>query len=149
MKEYRHTQMGYLMLGITFMMMLIFLGLSLYVPEGVESGIESIVMILVLFILLSFSTLQTIVTDTYIKIKFGYGIFTKQFLLSDIASVTVVQNRWYYGWGIRVWFWPRMNIYNVSGFGAVELVLKNGKIYRIGTDVPQELLGAITSRLHK
>ena len=36
-----------------------------------------------------------------------------------------------------------MWIYNVSGFDAVEIIMKNGKIYRIGTDVPEELEAAI------
>ena len=44
---------------------------------------------------------------------------------------------------MRVCFWPYMWIYNVSGFDAVEIILKNGKIYRIGTDVPKELEVAI------
>ncbi len=46
---------------------------------------------------------------------------------------------WYYGWGIRGWLWPKMWIYNVSGFDAVEIKLKNGKMYRIGTDEPKKL----------
>jgi hypothetical protein len=29
-----------------------------------------------------------------------------------------------------------MRIYNISGFDAVEIKLKNGKIYRIGTNEP-------------
>jgi hypothetical protein len=32
-----------------------------------------------------------------------------------------------------------MWIYNVSGFDAVEIKLKNGKVYRIGTDEPKKL----------
>jgi hypothetical protein len=32
-----------------------------------------------------------------------------------------------------------MWIYNVSGFDAVEIKLKNDKIYRIGTDEPKKL----------
>jgi len=32
-----------------------------------------------------------------------------------------------------------MCIYNVSGFGAVEIILKNGKICRIGTNKPEKL----------
>jgi hypothetical protein len=55
-------------------------------------------------------------------------------LLTEIASVKKVRNHWYYGWGIKLWFWPYMWIYNVSGFDAVELTMKNGKIYRIGTN---------------
>jgi len=36
-----------------------------------------------------------------------------------------------------------MWIYNVSGFDAVEIKLKNGKTYRIGTDESQKLEQAI------
>ena len=50
-----------------------------------------------------------------------------------------MKNHWYYGWGIRIWFWPYMWIYNVSGFDAVEITMRDGKMYRIGTDVPTEL----------
>ena len=42
-----------------------------------------------------------------------------------------------------------MWIYNVSGFDAVEIILKNGKIYRIGTDVPSELEAAIKQAISK
>ncbi len=38
--------------------------------------------------------------------------------------------------------WPGW-LYNVSGTDAVELKMKNGKRYRIGTDVPGELAEAI------
>ncbi len=84
-----------------------------------------------------------------LRIKFGYGIFAKRFPLGQIASVRSVKNRWYYGWGVKVWFWPYMWIYNVSGFDAVEIALKNGKIYRIGTDVPSELEAAIKQTISK
>jgi len=60
-------------------------------------------------------------------------------LLHDILSVKTVKNHRYYGRGIRGWLWPKMCIYNVSGFDAVEIKLKNGKIYRIGTDEPKKL----------
>jgi hypothetical protein len=62
---------------------------------------------------------------------------------TNILSATIVKNHRYYGWGIRVWFWPKMWIFNVSGFEAVELKMKNGKTYRIGTDEPKKLEQAI------
>ena len=71
------------------------------------------------------------------------GIFAKKFPLAEVASYKTVKNHWYYGWGIRLWLWPYMWVYNVSGFDAVELTMKNGRIYRIGTDEPQELATAI------
>jgi hypothetical protein len=36
-----------------------------------------------------------------------------------------------------------MWIYNVSGFDAVELKMKNGKVYRIGTDESEKLESAL------
>lgn len=100
-------------------------------------------MVLILLILSSFVSLQVRVDEKQIRIKFGYGLFAKEFLLNDILSAKVVKNHWRYGWGIRVWFWPKMWIYNISGFDAVELKLKNGKIYRIGTDEAKKLEQAI------
>jgi hypothetical protein len=111
-------------------------------PPSVDSGTNfavTAIMALVLLILASFSTLTVSINEKHLRIKFGYGIFKKKFLLEDIASTRTVKNHWYYGWGIRVWFWPYMWIYNVSGFDAVEMTMRNGKIYRIGTDAPKEL----------
>ncbi|OGZ70277.1 MAG: hypothetical protein A2904_01185 [Candidatus Staskawiczbacteria bacterium RIFCSPLOWO2_01_FULL_33_9] len=100
-------------------------------------------MVLVMFMLASFTTLTVNVDEQYVLVKFGYGIFRKRFTVNEIASVKQVKNHWYYGWGIRLWFWPYMWIYNVSGFDAVEIIMKNGKVYRIGTDAPNELEAAI------
>mgnify|MGYP001589379195 FL=1 len=93
--------------------------------------------------LASFVTLTVSSHENCFQIKFGYGIFRKKFPLNEIVSAKSVKNHWYYGWGIRVWFWPYMWIYNVSGFDAVEIIMRNGKIYRIGTDTPKELEAAI------
>ncbi len=133
------------MLTVTAVVFALFVSahiMSLSEPASIDSGTNlavTAVMLLILLILVSFTTLTTSIDGQYLRIKFGYGIFNKKFLLSEIASATSVKNRWYYGWGVKVWFWPYMWIYNISGFDAVEIVLKNGKIYRIGTDAPKEL----------
>ena len=143
--NYKHTQFSYLMLIVTLAVLLLFAWLYMTAsaePVSTDSGpnfaITSI-MALILFILASFVTLQVIIDGEYLRIKFGFGIFQKKFSLNDIMSVKTVKNHWYYGWGIRIWLWPKMWIYNVSGFDAVEIKLKNGKTYRIGTDEPQKL----------
>lgn len=100
-------------------------------------------MFLVLVILTSFFTLTVSINDGFVKVKFGYGIFRKKFLVSDIVSAMKVKNPWYCGWGIRLSISPYMWIYNVSGFDAVEIKMKNGKVYRIGTDEPEKLEVAI------
>lgn len=141
---YQHTQVGYLLLyallalSLYFGFVLTLVDLNLFLIAAI---------VIILFIIASFVLLTVQIDQNYLRIKFGYAIFRKQLALSEILSVRVVKNRWYYGWGIRVWFWPYMWIYNVSGFDAVEIHMNDGKIYRIGTDEPQELEAALNRTL--
>ena len=153
MTPYKHTQIGYLMLAVSLVVLVYFAWAQIMAraePPSVDSGtnlLVTVVMVLILFVLASFSALTVSIDEQNISIRFGYGIFKKHFAINEIASAKRVKNPWYIGWGIRYWFWPRMWIYNVSGFDAVELVMKNGKVYRIGTDVPEELETAIKAVL--
>lgn len=147
--NYKHTQIGYLILAVMLAVLMLFAWVysmaSAEVPS-IDSGSNfaiTAIMALIVFILASFGSLQVRIDKTYLHIKFGYGIYQKKFLLHDIISAKTVKNHWYYGWGIRGWLWPRMWIYNVSGFDAVEITLKNGKTYRIGTDEPKKLEQAL------
>jgi hypothetical protein len=154
MTTYRHTQIGYLMLVVTLAVLVLFAWVyisSSAEPPSVDSGTNfavTAIMALILFILASFATLTTSIDENYFRIKFGYGIFARMFPLDQIASVQSVKNHWYYGWGVKVWFWPYMWIYNVSGFDAVEIIMRNGKIYRIGIDTPSELEAAIKQAIN-
>jgi hypothetical protein len=149
MTSYKHTQIGYLMLVVILSVLGLFTWIQITAraeEPAADSGTNfaiTVIMILILLILASFTTLATFIDENYLRIKFGYGIFTKSFPLNQIVSVRAVRNRWYYGWGVKVWFWPYMWIYNISGFDAVEIILKNGKIYRLGTDTPNELEAVI------
>lgn len=151
--KYKHTQIGYLIIVVTLVVFALFAQAYITAraePPSYDSGTNfavTSVMVLVLFILVSFWSLQVTIDEKYLRIKFGYGIYHKKFLLGDIASATTVKNRWYYGWGIRGWLWPKMCIYNVSGFEAVEIKMKNGKTYRIGTDEPTKLEQAILNSI--
>ena len=146
MTTYKHTQISYLMLVVTLAVLVLFTWIQITAraePPSVDSGTNLLitaVMVLVLFTLESFTTLTASIDKNCLQIKFGYRIFRKKFLLGEILSTKQVKNHWYYGWGIRLWLWPKMMwIYNVSGFDAVEIIMKNGKTYRIGTDTPSEL----------
>lgn len=97
----------------------------------------------IILIIISFTTLTVAINENYLRIKFGYGIFSKRFNLNEISAAKTVKNHWYYGWGIRLWLRPRTWIFNVSGFDAVEIIMKSGKKYRIGTDEPEKLEEAI------
>ncbi len=141
-EKYRHTQIGYLMLFALFAVSLLFW--SILVKENFNvSPAVYVIMAIVLSLLISFGSLTVTIDQSTLKVVFGYGIYKKDFPLKDIASVKTARHHWYYGWGIRIWFWPRMIIYNVSGFNTVEIILKNGKRYRIGTNEPEKLERAI------
>jgi hypothetical protein len=154
MTTYKHIQVGYLMLFITLVVLVLFTWLQITAraePPSVNSGTNfavTAIMALILFTLASFTTLSASIDENYLRIKFGYGIFAKTFPLNQIASAQSVKNHWYYGWGIHFWFWPRMWVYNVSGFDAVEIIMRNGKMYRIGTDTPSELEAAIKQAIN-
>ena len=48
---------------------------------------------------------------------------------------------WWYGWGIHLT--PYGWLYNVSGWDAVAITLRNGRRVSLGTDQPNELCAAI------
>lgn len=150
MERYKHTQIGYLMIFVTLVVLVFFAWLQITAraePPSYDSGANfamTAVMALILFILGSFSALAVMIDEQFLKVRFSWGIFRKKFPLTEIATVRKVKNHWYYGWGIRLWFWPKMWIFNVSGFDAIELTMKNGKIYRIGTDESERLERAIS-----
>lgn len=153
MTTYKHTQIGYLMMVVTLAVLVFFIRLQMMAraePPSPDSGtnlLVTAVMALIVFILASFTALTVSIDDTYLRLTFCWSIFKKKFPLADIASASPVKNHWYYGWGIRLWLWPYMWIYNISGFDAVEITLKNGKIYRIGTDESKELERALKARI--
>jgi hypothetical protein len=138
---YKHTQIGHLIISI-LIILIVYFGFILK-QTGFEPNIY-IIIILIILLLASFVSLTVIIDEKYLKIKFGYGIHRRNFVLKEISSVKIVKNHWYYGWGIRIWYWPYMMIFNVSGFDAVEIKMQDNKIYRIGTDEPQKLEQAIS-----
>ncbi len=93
--------------------------------------------------LLLFSVLTIKVGSDDVSLRFGIGLIRKKFPVSGIDSLEIVRNPWYYGWGIRKT--PDGWLYNVSGLIAIELRMKNGEKFRIGTNDPVGLLNAIES----
>lgn len=148
--HYKHTQVGRMTL-ITFgVCLLVDAAVSAYVLSVPDLDLSFRIGPLVTFIVFAvlmahFGTLTVTLYDEFLVVRFGPGPIRKKLALKDIESCQIVKNPWYYGWGIhrirKGW------LYNVSGFGAVELKTKNGRKYRIGTDVPDELQRAISQSL--
>lgn len=142
--NYKHTQFGYLI--ATLLIIGIILIMFLMKFYGFD-WIAFIVLIILVICLFLFSALTISINNDILKISFGIGLIRKEFLLKDIESCRIVKNPWYYGWGIRLT--PYGWLYNVSGFYAVEIKLKTGERYRIGTDVPYELEKVIQESIEK
>lgn len=138
METYRHTQIGYPMIG--GLMIPIAIEIYLIFTVGFTTMVLLVLTMLSVSILL-FSTLTVTIESGEIVLRYGIGLIRKRVSLSDVASCGIVRNKWYYGWGIRLT--PHGWLYNVSGLDAVELTMREGKKVRIGTDVPEELERAI------
>jgi hypothetical protein len=138
--SYRHTQVGYSMIAI-LVLGAAFMSASLVFCNGPHALVFA-VGVLGLCLLL-FPTLTAVVQGDRLCCFFGVGLIRRQIPVRDILSVSVVRNPWIYGWGLRSipggWLW------NVSGADAVELRLRDGKRFRIGTDEATVLREAIAN----
>ena len=137
---YHHRQIGTIIIAGIGIALIAF---NLWNPEQLGPVRLGIFAFLVLALALFFS-LTVEVKGNRLVCRFGIGLIQRTFALSEIESAQVVRNPWYSGWGIR-WRPGRYVLWNVSGSKAVELALKDGHRFRIGTDEPEELLNAIRS----
>jgi hypothetical protein len=142
--RYEHTQPGYMVLGAVGASALVLAGAMLKRPS------PAALLLLPPALLLGavgtvFSSLTIEITDDELRARFGPGLTVKRVALAEIDSVQAVRNPWYYGWGIR--FTPRGMLYNISGQDAVEVRMRSGKTFRLGTDEPDRLLAALEEAL--
>lgn len=147
MPPYKHRQIGTLMifgLGSGVIMTLILL---LQAQPGPAKIISSLIFTLIVCCLLLFWSLTVEVTSDHVLVYFGFGIIHRKLSLTDIQQVNVIRTPWYYGWGIRPA--PHGWMFNVSGFGGVELIFNNNERFRIGSDEPELLFQAIQQQLSK
>ena len=133
MKRYERTQAGRLMVLLLGGGAAACLCLGIVYSESVALAVFAVLALCFLL----FPTLTVIVDDRALEIRYGIGLIRKGIPLDEIESSRAVRNRWWYGLGIRRM--PRGWLYNVGGLDAIELVMKNGNIYRIGTNDPRNL----------
>lgn len=144
MISYRHTQFGTVNVVITVVILpLVFLPAWL----AGAAPVAGLILILLLGILVLFYNLTVEIDDAHLRFRFGIGLIRKRFPLNEIDSCRPVRNSWLYGWGIR--WTPRGWLYNVSGLEAVELKMKSGKTFRIGTDEPEVLAAALQEAVER
>jgi hypothetical protein len=146
MHSYRHTQRGTLFVTVYG---LIAVGIAvLFARYGASTPlIPSMAIVLLAVAAAIFCCLTVSVSHETITLRFGVSPIRKRFQVRDILTVGVVRNRWYYFWGVR--YTPHGWLYTVSGLDAVEIGLRNGRKYRIGTDDPARLRAAIQEEIER
>ncbi|MBI3693336.1 MAG: hypothetical protein HY238_00640 [Acidobacteria bacterium] len=113
--------------------------------DGMLLGTSAFVLLLTLWMYRM--ELRTEVQDDELAVHFFLLWKPKRIPLRNIRScraVTYSPIREYGGWGIRRG--RRGWAYNVSGDRGVELELDGGKFFLVGTQRPEELVGAIEKR---
>lgn len=139
---YKHTQIGYVILGsIGGALLLVGVLLVAYGPNPVQWFFT----LLLCGIAFIFSSLTVQLSEGLLTFYFGPGLIRKTVPLERVVHCAAVRTPWYYGWGIRLT--PYGMLYNVSGTRAVEVTLDDGSVFRVGTDEPEALCRAMYSWL--
>jgi hypothetical protein len=102
---------------------------------------SAIVSVILLACLVLFYRLKITIQDETLCASFGPGVIRKKVRLTEIVGCEPVRIRWWYGWGIHLT--PYGWLYNVSGFNAVVITLRDGRKIALGTDDPHGLVAAI------
>ncbi|HTG52205.1 MAG TPA: hypothetical protein VMA33_05025 [Candidatus Tectomicrobia bacterium] len=137
MTRYEHTQIGHVIIWSLLAIILIANGLT-----GALAHWPAVVVSLILLVcLVLFYKLRITIQDETLCVSFGPGIIRKRIRLAEIVGCEPIRIRWWYGWGIHLT--PRGWLYNVSGFDAMAITLRNGQKFAVGTDDPDGLVDAM------
>lgn len=140
--SYERRQYGTVFLGLAFALLLLVVGFLAFSGELLPALVAATFLVL---LMACFSWLTVRVSSQSVDLVFGLGWVKRSIPIKRIVAADVVQNKWWYGWGIRLtphgWMW------NIAGKDAVELLYADGKAFRVGTDDPQGLKKAIDAQL--
>lgn len=138
MREYEHTQFGSLLVWALGTMAVILCALGLFWSALRLALLPGILIAITTWI---FSRLTITIDHGHLRAAFGPGVVRKTVPLAEIVSCEPVRIEWWEGWGIHLsrFGW----LYNVSGWDAVAIRLRDGKGLALGTDQPNELTAAI------
>ena len=136
MTRYEHTQIGHVIIWSL-------LAIILIVSGGLIGHHTSpvIVSIILLICVVLFYRLKITIENETLCASFGPGIIRKRVSLAEVVGCEPIRIRWWYGWDIHLT--PYGWLYNVSGFDAVAITLRDGRKIALGTDDPNGLIAAI------
>jgi len=131
MKIYQHTQSAATIVGCLGAMALILAIMSFAFHPLV------LPMVIVAISGWMFRSMTIEISDTDLAWYFGSGFPRKRVPRNDVVSAEAIRTSFLNGWGIH--YTTRGWLYNVSGYGAVAVTLRNGKRFCLGSDEPEEL----------
>jgi len=141
---YRHTQVGWVIIAAVAAAIAIIVAVILSTHDANPVAVAVLVLLIATVVL--FHSLHVEIRDDVLTCRFGPGLIRRSIPLSAVSEMRAVRNPWYAGWGIR-WMPGRYWLWNVSGLRGVELVLRDGSHFRIGSDEPEMLLAATESAM--
>ena len=136
MTRYEHTQIGHAIIWSLLAIILIVNGGLI----GHHRPLLAASIILLVCVVL-FYRLKITIDDETLCASFGPGIIRKRIPLADIVGCDPIRIHWWYGWGTDLT--PYGCLYNVSGFDAVAITLRDGRKFALGTDDPHGLTAGI------
>jgi len=104
-------------------------------------------LLLLMVCLVLFHSLTIEIREGWLVCFFGPGLIRRRFRLENVVDACHVRVHWYDGFGVRLT--ARGWMYNVAGLDAVEISLKSGKRFRMGTNRPADVVKAITDALNQ
>jgi hypothetical protein len=142
--RYEHTQIGHAMIWILLVAVLLVATVRFFqTPAALE--ISVMVSVLLLTTIAAFYKLTITIDGEALRWSFGVGLITKKVPIAEITACEPIRIRWWYGCGIH--FTRYGWLYNVAGWNAVALTLRNGRKFALGTDDPHGLAEAIQAAI--
>lgn len=144
---YRHTQRAPAMLLIS-LAGFVFLGIAV-ITDDIEAGgwWLFVAMLFLVVVGVVAARLTVTVDDSSITAAFGWGWPRRRIAWTEVVDARRSRRSWWQGWGIRKirngW------MYNNAGSDVIELSLRSGRVFNVGTDEPDVLLAAIDAALRR
>ena len=138
---YERRQIGYVTLVALFVAFAL-VGVAMWraCPPAAAASVRAIFLLLIIVGTL-FSTMTVRVTESALERWFGIKAIGRRVPLREIESLEAIRTTIWEGWGIHLtwhgWVW------NVSGFNAVQVRLRSGTRYAVGTPEPNAVIAAI------
>jgi hypothetical protein len=142
---YQHRQVGIvtiLVIGLSAIFTAFALVSALQSAEGLSTTVLLVTGLVVtgvfILTLMAFYAFTIQITDRTVSFWFGWGVGKQSLPFDTIQSVEIVRNPWYYLWGVKSI--PGGWLYSIAPGGrALELVLKDHRKIRLGTDQVEEV----------